>query len=441
MTSNRWIENSRNFFALLLKMYPRDYRDDYAICMQQVFADQCRNIYKDKGIFGIVLLWLRVLPDLGYTALVEHISSPRATWGLMEPVPNAPLPWKGVLMILLPGLVYLVSQIAQLTGQPWYLTVYYRAAFLLIIPVLVVWAVTRRFPIWGLIPVGLLYKLVQEIGYQLVTLHPEAFSSNPILNVILIMARQFESDPILLSGVILVAIVWLVIRYLKKCNPSRSFWTWFAIYLALAIFQKTLVVSNWVYTYTLGNLINFAPNEITEMLYSAFGWDLYNIAAFLLLVFIGTLFSYRHGFFTILILVGYIMPAMLVGIPYGLDVLPNQTTILAIISGGVLIYRGLLSLIAPIWMSRSATQAGKKRAVMVSIAIALVIHMMMQFYPVLYTEQMQVSSFWVVSVLLEELRLVSAFLLAMVMYQDTAQLPSKPTQSFEVLPDALSEKA
>jgi hypothetical protein len=239
----------------------------------------------------------------------------------------------------------------------------------------------------------------------------------------------------------LLAIILLINRYLRKYKPTRWFWIWFGSYCILAILQKSMVVSNWVYTYTLNNPINFAPSEIMQMLYSAFGWDLYNLTAFLLLIFIGTLFAHRHGFFAILILVGYILPTMLIGIPFGLDVLPNQTLILVLISTGVLVYRALLSLIAPIWMSRSATQAGKKRAVIYSIAIALAVHFMMQFHSILYTLDMRVTSFWVISILLDELRLVSAFLLAMVMYQDAAQLPSTPDQSVGVLPEAVSEKA
>jgi hypothetical protein len=124
MTNTRWIDTSRRLFGLMLNLYPREYRSDFGASMLQVFTDQCRCAYQEKGGLGIFFLWLRTLPDLGYTAIVEHCTSPRADWGLMEPVPNAPLPWKGVILVLLPGLVYLVSQIAQLTGQPWYLVVY-----------------------------------------------------------------------------------------------------------------------------------------------------------------------------------------------------------------------------------------------------------------------------------------------------------------------------
>jgi hypothetical protein len=93
-------------------------------------------------------------------------------------------------------------------------------------------------------------------------------------------------------------------------------------------------------------------------------------------------------------------------------------------------------------MSRSVTQIGKKRAVIYSIAIALAVHAVMQFYPVLLPlSYAQINSDWIVTVVLDELRLVSAFLLAMVMYQDAAQLPSSSVPSVGVLPEAMSEKA
>lgn len=135
MTSNRWIETSRKLYAALLTLYPQEHRAEFGDPMRQVFQDQCRSAYAQQGAFGIFLLWLRTLPDLGYSALLEHVTSPRAAWGLMEPVPNAPLPWKGVFLILLPGLVYLVSQVAQLvTGETWFYFVTYRVTFFLILP-------------------------------------------------------------------------------------------------------------------------------------------------------------------------------------------------------------------------------------------------------------------------------------------------------------------
>jgi hypothetical protein len=359
----------------------------------------------------------------------------------MEPVPNAPLPWKGVFMILLPGLVYLVSQIAQLTGQAWYMTVYYRAAFVLILPVLAVWAITRRFPIWGLIPAGLLYKLVQEIGYQLIVLHPDVFSSNPLLNTILTFAKMIQKELLILVVVFIAGIVLLAVRYIRQQKPARGFWIWGGAYLVLALAQ-TINGLQWLPGFVQENTPFFVQSEIWNMLHAAIAWDLYNLSAFLLLIFIGTLFTRRHGFFSILILVGYILPTIVIGTPLDLDMLPNQTLVVAVISAAVLAYRGLLSLIAPIWMSRTRTQTGKKRAVIISIALALAVHAVMQFYPLMFSsEQSYISTQWVVSVVLDECKLISAFLLAMVMYQDIQPQPAAPAQSFGVFPEITVEKA
>ena len=51
-------------------------------------------------------------------------------------MPNAPLPWKGVLLVLIPGLIFFVSQIEQvISDKDWFFIVYYRAALFLILPV------------------------------------------------------------------------------------------------------------------------------------------------------------------------------------------------------------------------------------------------------------------------------------------------------------------
>jgi hypothetical protein len=442
MATNRWIENSRKIYTALLSLYPTEHRNDYAIAMQQVFTDQCRSAYQKKGALGITLLWLRILPDLGYTALLEQVTSSRAGWGLMEPVPNAPLPWKGVFLILLPGLVYLVSQVAQLTGQPWYMTVYYRAAFFLIVPVLVVWAITRRFPLWGLIPVGLLYRLVQEIGYQLIVLHPQAFSSNPFLNLILTMARQVQQDLWFLVVPFTIAILFLAWRYVQKQKPSRSFWLWLGIYILIAC---ATIVPDYISTmqYASESPSSYSSGVILDWFNYSFKWRVYDITAFLLLIFIGTLFTRRHGFFAILIPVGYILPIMLVGTPWNLVDAPNPVVTLTIISIAILTYRSLLSLVAPIWMSRTSSLAGKKRIVLTSIAIALGIHAVMQFYlTIFFPEQSyHITPMWVTSVALDELKLISAICLGIVMYQNTQPAIDAPGQAPIESPELSTERA
>jgi hypothetical protein len=443
MKTNHWIDGSNRLFDMLLKLYPRDHRDDYAGSMRQVFSAQCKEAFSEKGFFGLLVLWLRVLPDMGYTAIVEHLTSPKAAWGLLEPVPNAPLPWKGVFLVLLPGLVYLVSQIAQLNGEPWYLTVYYRAAFFLIIPVLVVWAVTRKFPIWGLIPVGLLFRLVQEIGYQMIVLNPGVFSSNPVLNLILDLARLVKTNLFIPAGIFLGVSVILAVMYFKKNPMTRGIKVWglaFAlIILAQIVYFVPIVFDTIPYelyianvqfaqTYEQADLIgkvsmvitNLGATGLMEFLQNNLSYLMYQNMAILCLIMLGTLFTRRHGFFTIFILVGYYLPVMLVGTVWGLGDNPQM---LVVISVAVLLYRVLLTLIAPVWMCRTEPLSGKKKVILSCILLALVVHFLMQFFPSMMFGTINFGNAqWMVSVFLEEMLAVTSFLLGAALYQNTKHI-------------------
>src|SRR5512138_239100 len=156
MKTNGWVASSQRVYRWLLHLYPQEYRKTYEEEMFHLFTDQCCEAYKQQDRWGMLSLWLRTLPDVGISALHEHISDPQASLGLLEAVPNAPLPWKGVLLVLIPGLIFFVSQIEQVTSSnDWFFIAFYRAGYFLILPVLIVWALTRRFPVWGLIPFGL----------------------------------------------------------------------------------------------------------------------------------------------------------------------------------------------------------------------------------------------------------------------------------------------
>jgi hypothetical protein len=418
MSANPWTETSRKIYAVLLSLYPKEHRDDYATPMQQVFNEQCRNAYEQKGRFGILLLWLRTLPDLGYTALLEHVTSPRATWGLMEPVPNAPLPWKGVFLILLPGLVFLLGQIAQLTGTAWYMTIYYRAAFVLIIPALAVWAITHRFPIWGLIPIGLLYRLIQDTGYQWVVTGYSVNSSNLIINAFFKVSSIFNQEltiPTLLLLLITLPLAW---HFLKQDQPSGKLWRWLGLFFLIPIIELTY--------YFISNQQALATGETWSMLKSLASWSAYILSTQLLLVFIGALFTRPHGVFAILVPVGYILPRILIGTTWEIE--HNSTpTILLIFSVAILFYRFTLSLLAPIWISRSSSLEGKKRAILVSTALALGIHAAMQFYPALiFPDLNHITTQWVVYVVVDELKLISTFLLAISIYQNALPQTNEP---------------
>jgi uncharacterized protein YneF (UPF0154 family) len=432
MSTHFWIQKSQKLYCALLSLYPKEHRDDYANSMRQVFTTQCHAAYEQRGLFGIILLWLRTLPDLGYTALLEHVTSPRASWGLMEPVHNAPLPWKGVFLILLPGLAYLAGQIAQLlTGKVWFYFVTYRVTFFLIIPPLIAWVITRRFPLWGLIPLGLFFRVVQEIGYKFIVMHPELFSGNPVLNLILKIALQIRDNLWLLVIPLSLITLLLGFWYVYQQKAFRSFWVWLGVYLLVAFVQCGQGYAQLNQTLRSIPELYLDP-EIVKWLSYYVSWILYPTVSLLLLVFIGTFFARRHGFFAILILVGYVLPTTLMGLQ-DFNQYPNSALALGVFSAVILVYRSILTLVAPIWMSRSRLQTDKKRVIVISIATALVIHAVAQFYPLLLypvNSGVQVTFDWIITIALDELKIISAFLLAIAMYQNISQEIHIPEKTF-----------
>lgn len=66
---------SAKLFQRLLAAYPREHRREYGPPMAQLFRDQCRDAWSHNRGWGLTGLWLRVLPDLVKTSVLEHISA------------------------------------------------------------------------------------------------------------------------------------------------------------------------------------------------------------------------------------------------------------------------------------------------------------------------------------------------------------------------------
>lgn len=64
---------AESVYRALLRVYPMDYRHEYAELMVQLFRDLCRDAYRQNGRVGLARLWQRVLADTIVTAAVEHI--------------------------------------------------------------------------------------------------------------------------------------------------------------------------------------------------------------------------------------------------------------------------------------------------------------------------------------------------------------------------------
>ena len=368
MNTNRWIEISQYLYRQLLRLYPQAYRTTYETEMFRVFTDQCRDAYQQWGRLGMLSLWLRTLMDVGKTIVIEHISDPNAKVGLLDAVPNAPLPWKGVLLVLIPGMIFFISQIEQVTSNgDWFFLAYYRAAYFLILPVLLIWILTRRFPIWGLIPFGLLYGTLRSynLGY-LISKFP--FISYPNgLNLFGITFDPVYLIPVSVCVALLCGLIWYNARHHQF---SKSAWGWLTLYGALLIFQ-IVAVTYRAYTQEIINGSDW--ESIKQSIFQSPIWYLYDSLPFLLLVFIGKIFARQHGGYSFLLLLGYLLPVIVFG-RYGewMDFIPFYAVVLA-----VLIYRFVVALVAPIWLVREASSQGRQRAAAVPVALAILCQMIL----------------------------------------------------------------
>lgn len=61
-------------YRRLLWLYPAAFRRAYGAQMMQVFRDSCRQAQQERGLPGVIVLWLATLVDLLRSALAEHLS-------------------------------------------------------------------------------------------------------------------------------------------------------------------------------------------------------------------------------------------------------------------------------------------------------------------------------------------------------------------------------
>jgi uncharacterized protein involved in exopolysaccharide biosynthesis len=66
---------SQKIFERLLVAYPKAHREEYGHAMSQLFQDQSREAWNEARNWGMIKLWLRVLPDLMRTSIVERLSA------------------------------------------------------------------------------------------------------------------------------------------------------------------------------------------------------------------------------------------------------------------------------------------------------------------------------------------------------------------------------
>ncbi len=391
MTTGTSLEFSRRLYGGLLRLYPRDFEEEFGAPMQQLFMDQCRCAARENGTRGMVFLWLRTISDLFVSLIREHFTPSRASAGLLEAVPNKPLPWKGVALVLIPGIVFMVGQIGQLAGEDWFFLLVRRAAYYLIVPVLLAWFVKRKFPIWGLIPLGMIYRTLFDVGIRSESLLTESIRkifespSSPIARIYKIypaimkvmadaqkILKAYEVERIvLITGIFLAAAILMIVLVARRTGYPRAAGAWTGAFLLLTLMEMMTGVFSYLleYKWTLTDLFHAtsSPTATIYILRSAFySFTLY--VGFLLLILIGAFLARRHGRLAMLLPLGYLIPNVVFG-RFAYD--PTAPYLLVFLSITVLVYRVLVSLIAPVWIVRSATDRAQKLAGTVGLFAAI----------------------------------------------------------------------
>jgi hypothetical protein len=378
MTADKNINSSRRIYASLLRLYPPEFRDEYGPSMLQLFTDQCRWTLQENGPRGMAFLWVRTLMDLVFSVLREHITSSTAAGALLEAVPNKPLPWKGVAVVLIPCLVFFIGQIGQLAGQDWFDLLIRRAAYYLILPVLLVWLLTRKFPVWGLIPLGMFFRNVMDLSSSVKyvvgktsvmitgvadTLFVEQFTA--------FWGSHITETEILVVTFLLGTAIFLILRMARRRGFTRPAWVWTGLFLLLILGEQFHSFISLVTDYKLNvsegtgyQEIPFILRNIASTIYSNAAPEI----GFFLLILIGGLMARHHGRLALLLPLGYLIPTVVMGY---VDDWPNLPYSLFWISASVLAYRVLVTLVAPIWIVRSSSEHAQQRAGTIVLLAAL----------------------------------------------------------------------
>lgn len=433
MQTNLWIARSQRFYRWLLRLYPQAYQETYEAEMFRMFTSQCLDAYKQSGRTGILSLWPRTLLDLGITVLHEHFVDPRARLGLLEADPNAPLPWKGVLLILIPGLIFFVSQIVQLTSTTldWFYWSHYRAAYYLIVPVVLVWLLTRRFPVWGLMPFGLLFATLRNYSQRV------PVSSLPIVSDLLSAKaldgiRTFititDGKYLVLTTVSVFVVGGLIWFNMHRRQISRAAWGWLGLYFFLILFQMAAQVYQLITWQGIDLVTAFNSSDVKYYLVDSLLWYLYESLSFLLLIFIGLFFARKYGGFSFLLLLGYLLPTIVFG---RYDEKWNAPLPFYWIGIGVVVYRFIVAFVAPIWLARSASEPKRQRATAIPVAIAIASQLSLTIitYAVMTTQTGYLPTPLDFALRIWDQLLIAAGLgLAIALYQPKeGALPSSPT--------------
>lgn len=79
---------SQVIYERLLLAYPPRHRAEYGAAMAQLFRDQCRDAWDESRNWGLLKLWLRTLPDLASTSILERLAALKERKTMSEKLAN-----------------------------------------------------------------------------------------------------------------------------------------------------------------------------------------------------------------------------------------------------------------------------------------------------------------------------------------------------------------
>jgi hypothetical protein len=386
------VDKSR-FYAALTALYPREFRDRFGSEMIQTHHDQCREVLARPAgsgrFFAWFALWLQTLADWFVSVLREHITDPNRSTGLLESPVDAPLPWKGVLLVLLPGLAFFIAQIGQLSGVDWFFYLMYRGAYFMMVPVLIVWIWKKRFPVWGLIPFGLLIRTILNYFsnvdslsryYEILVryyIHLQPGTQPDIVHLTQVAVGRMQAGystfiwafTALMFTASLIMFAILLKHKSRKHLVVTAFVGYFLVFMATGIlasldyYQSSLgTLSN---PYPAAYAMDFLAYDLQSVLYTAGG--------FLLTVMVGGLFSRRHGRLALLLPLGYLISSTIYGRINTTWMVNDDYTfrLFTVTSVVALLFRFVVAVAGPLWITRSPTSNRSKWAAAVSLVIVV----------------------------------------------------------------------
>lgn len=96
------IRRSEKLYTLLLKLYPKPFRQQFGEEMRLVFSESLQDAYAQDSGKGMVRLWGRTTVDLCRSLVVEHVQNQKGQIAMKWSLATRPLPAAliGVLLFL-----------------------------------------------------------------------------------------------------------------------------------------------------------------------------------------------------------------------------------------------------------------------------------------------------------------------------------------------------